>query len=126
MHCKQNRIGFYNDNLLLCLDSIFPLFEKKSNEDITKLLMIFNKETIGAVYYYSVPDLFGFAYFINGNRIRTKYGEHNKIWVDFGEKLTVEKETQSEDDINNWIVEQVTGEKLTNLAGKEIIMIKIK
>ena len=122
----DNRIGLYNDNLFLCSNEIFSLFEDQHSGLLARLLTIYNKETICAVYYDSVSDQFGFAYCEKGKRIRIKYGEQNKIWVDFGEQLSIEKETVSEDDINNWIIEKVTNEKLIHFAGKEITMIKMK
>jgi hypothetical protein len=123
---EENRIGLYNDNLFLCVDNIFDFFNKQLDESVIKLLTSFNKGKICAVFYYSIPDLFGYSYFENGERIRTKYGEMNDVWVDIGDILPIEKESESNIDIANWIVEQVTGDKLTILIGKKIDMTRFR
>lgn len=126
LQADENRIGLYNGNLFLCVEDIFAFFVEQLDGLVIRLLTSFHQEKICAVYYYSIPDLFGYSYFENGRRIRTKYGIMDDIWVDIGDELPIEKENQSIGDICNWVVEQVTGEGIPILAGKKIEMIRFK
>lgn len=126
LQADEDRIGLYNDDLLICVDDIFDFFAEQLDGFVERLLTTFNAHKMCAVYYYSVPDLFGYSYFENGQRIRTNYGEMEDIWVNIGDELELEKREDLKYDLDNLLVQQVTGEKLTVLAGKDIEMTRFK
>ena len=117
LQADENRIGLYENNLLLCTDDSFGFFIEQLEGLPARILSTFSSEKICAVYYYSVVDLYGYSYFDNGRRIRTKYGEHEDVWVDIGENLSIEKESQSIIDVESWIIEQVTAMTLGHFTG---------
>lgn len=126
VQADEDRIGLYKDNLLLTVNDIFTFFDKELFGLVAKLSSTFEEQTFCAVYYYSIPDIFGYSYFEKGQRIRTKHGEFKDTWVDIGDELLIEKETESNADVVGRIVELVTDEKMTILFGKEIEMTKFK
>jgi hypothetical protein len=135
VQADQYRIGKSKDNLMICTEDIFDFFSEELGELPKKLLSTFNKQEMAAVHQNSVVDLFGYSYFINGKRIRTLYGEEDKIRVDIGKEMEFEKEETYEelksrnqdpfiDDTEGLLIQKISGIELNKLLDKEIKMTK--
>ncbi len=122
----ENRVGTYNSCLLLCTDNELQFFDQPLCDLSERLLRAFPRGKGCAVYYYSSPGLYGYAYFENGKVLRAKHGELDKVWVDLGGVLTCEGPAWSFTRTTERLVGIVTGDELPELAGKEIPMFRFE
>ncbi|MBL7986202.1 MAG: hypothetical protein JNM91_14440 [Flavobacteriales bacterium] len=118
----RNSVGIYNGRVLFCTDDPMRFFRHPLCELTERLLRAFPDGRGCAVYYYSVASIYGYAYFENGKVRRMKHGDHNLFWEDFGNLLPCEEPQRSNTDALYELVRIVTGDKLPDLAGKDIPM----
>ena len=123
---EEDRVGICNGCLLLCCGENLQFFHEPSSELTDRLLRAFPAGKGCAVYYFSIPDLYGYAYFENGKRERVKHGELNEVWVDHGNVLVFEGPDSTVTRTQEKLVGKITGEELHELAGKEVSMFRFE
>ena len=123
---EEDRVGIYNGSLLLCSSDNLQFFHEPSSELTGRLLRAFSSGKGCAVYYFSIPDLYGYAYFESGQRERVKHGEQSEVWVDHGNALEFEGPDSAVTQSQEKLVGKITGEELHELAGKEVSMFRFE
>ena len=78
------------------------------------------------MYNYTIPNLYGYAYFEKGSIKRIKHGEHMEVWVDRGDRLPFEEHDTPVSEMCDQLVQLVTGEELSELLGKEVRMCRFE
>ena len=133
----EYRIGKFNDILIICTEEIFHFFLETFDNLPKKLMSSLSKEKMSAVYYYSVSGIDGYSYFEKGKRIRTYYIVDDKLLVNIGDELDVEKEEFRQklresadypfvDDVQGSIIQKTTDIELNVLLNMEIKMTKFE
>ena len=121
-------IGIHQNNIFITTSNVDEFFFEP-NDFVNRVLTLFPVSKICATYYYSVPDQLGYAYFENGERIRTWYGiEDEEIYVDYGEKLDIERIEPTLDpdsQLEYQMIKNVTGNSFSELLRQEIRMYKL-
>jgi hypothetical protein len=123
VRCEVDRVGVYQGCLLFCLTDEFQFFMEPPTDFATRVITSATDGLGCAVYYYSIPDLFGYAYFKHGRMQRVHFGEHDKEWANAGKQMDFEDEWSKESSINA-LTEQVLGVQLPFLLDKEIQMFR--
>jgi hypothetical protein len=121
---EENRVGFYNGSMLLCSVDNLQFFHEPSSDLTKRIIGSFSSGKGCAVYQFSIPDVHGYAYFEEGQSLRIKHGSVNEVWVDCGNALAIEALGLPIVRLQEELVEQVTGEELPELLGRDIRMFR--
>ena len=123
---SRNSVGIYNGCVLFCTDDAMRFFRHPLCDLTERLLRAYPDGRGCAVYYYSVPSIYGYAYFENGKVLRMKHGDFNEVWEDFGILLSCEGPDWPGTRTSDELVRIVTGDELPELAGKDIPMFRFQ
>lgn len=124
LSCDEDRIGVCDSCLFVCANDNLQYFHERKSELLGRILRIFSGSRGCAVTWFSIPDLFGYAYFENGVVKRVKHGDLNGVWVESGSALSAEQDNRPPTLVNESLVERVAGCSLSDLAAKRIEMFR--
>ena len=96
-------IGSYNDNLIICIQDL-PLHFLEEGVSKTEVILqkIFPNSEICAIVLHSVVNLWGYAVWKNGEKIRVRAGSSEEgTYIELGEPLEEEKELLSKSFLDN-------------------------